>query len=94
MNDYALKKGWGRSSPQGGFPVGGKGAMGSPISKAGEKANCIGVERLRAACAQFMQAREGTSEQRLAFEGILRTLVSYQRNRKRPRARKHNRVAA
>jgi len=61
--------------------------MSKPAAKAAEKAEGAGMKRLRAAWAGFMQAREGTREQSLAFEGVLRTLAYYERERRRPRVR-------
>jgi len=59
--------------------------MGKQANKAAEKARRSAIDALKAATASFMQAREGTREQALAFEGILRALASCERRGIYPR---------
>jgi hypothetical protein len=61
--------------------------MGKQASKAAEKAHGSGIDALKVATAEFMQAQEGTREQALAFEGILWVLASYERRGRCPRDR-------
>jgi hypothetical protein len=61
--------------------------MGKQASKAAEMAHGSGIDALKVATAEFMQAWEGTREQALAFEGILRALASYERRGRCPRDR-------